>query len=85
MADYSIWVLDYAAVASFHRASCSTARNIRVSEIRPDAHVPDQRQGRSRLVDTGYDHKKYGKYLADLYAACPIGTGTKSAGRATAA
>ena len=67
MGKYSIWVLDYAAVNKFpqsvmlYGAQYAGVRNL------PYAYVLIKGQGQVILVDTGYDHKEYGKYLADLY------------------
>jgi len=67
MGDYSIWVLDYAAVNQFPQAVMlygpwhSGIRNL------PYAYALLKGKGEVILIDTGYDHKEYGKYLADLY------------------
>ena len=67
MSDYSIWVLDYAAVAQFPQAVMLYGPWHHGIRNLPYAYVLIKGKGEVILVDTGYDHKEYGKYLADLY------------------
>ncbi|MDQ0473228.1 N-acyl homoserine lactonase family protein [Labrys wisconsinensis] len=67
MADYSIWVLDYAAVAKFPQSVMLYGPQYQGVRNLPYAYVLIKGKGEVILVDTGYDHKEYGKYLADLY------------------
>ncbi len=67
MGDYSIWVLDYAAVQQFPLSVMLYGPQYQGIRNLPYAYVLIKGKGQVILVDTGYDHKEYGKYLADLY------------------
>jgi glyoxylase-like metal-dependent hydrolase (beta-lactamase superfamily II) len=67
MGNYSIWVLDYAAVNKFPQSVMLYGPQYVGIRNLPYAYVLIKGQGHTILVDTGYDHKEYGKYLADLY------------------
>ena len=67
MGKYSIWVLDYAAVNKFPQSVMLYGPQYVGIRNLPYAYVLIKGQGQVILVDTGYDHKEYGKYLADLY------------------
>jgi glyoxylase-like metal-dependent hydrolase (beta-lactamase superfamily II) len=67
MGDYSIWVLDYAAVQKFPLSAMLYGPQYQGIRNMPYAYVLVKGKGEVILVDTGYDHKEYGKYLADLY------------------
>ena len=67
MGKYSIWVLDYAAVNQFPQSVMLYGPQYVGIRNLPYAYVLIKGQGQVILVDTGYDHKEYGKYLADLY------------------
>lgn len=67
MGDYSIWVLDYAAVQKFPQSVMLYGPQYHGIRNLPYAYVLIKGNGQVILVDTGYDHKEYGKYLADLY------------------
>ena len=67
MGDYSIWVLDYAAVQKFPQSVMLYGPQYVGIRNLPYAYVLIKGRGEVILVDTGYDHKEYGKYLADLY------------------
>ena len=67
MGKYSIWVLDYAAVNKFPQSVMLYGPQYAGVRNLPYAYVLIKGQGQVILVDTGYDHKEYGKYLADLY------------------
>jgi glyoxylase-like metal-dependent hydrolase (beta-lactamase superfamily II) len=67
MGDYSIWVLDYAAVQKFPLSVMLYGPQYQGIRNLPYAYVLIKGKGEVILVDTGYDHKEYGKYLADLY------------------
>ena len=67
MSKYSIWVLDYAAVNKFPQSVMLYGPQYVGIRNLPYAYVLIKGQGHVILVDTGYDHKEYGKYLADLY------------------
>jgi glyoxylase-like metal-dependent hydrolase (beta-lactamase superfamily II) len=67
MGKYSIWVLDYAAVNKFPQSVMLYGPQYAGIRNLPYAYVLIKGQGEVILVDTGYDHKEYGKYLAELY------------------
>jgi glyoxylase-like metal-dependent hydrolase (beta-lactamase superfamily II) len=67
MADYSIWVLDYAAVNKFPQAVMLYGPWHHGIRNLPYAYALLKGKGEVILIDTGYDHKEYGKTLADLY------------------
>ena len=67
MGDYSIWALDYAAVKSFPQSVMLYGPQYHGVRNLPYAYVLIKGRGEVILVDTGYDHKEYGKHLADLY------------------
>ncbi|MBN8994916.1 MAG: N-acyl homoserine lactonase family protein [Rhizobiales bacterium] len=67
MADYSIWVLDYAAVNKFPQAVMLYGPWHHGIRNLPYAYALLKGKSEVILIDTGYDHKEYGKYLADLY------------------
>lgn len=67
MANYSIWVLDYAAVNKFPQSVMLYGPQYHGTRNLPYAYALIKGKGEVILVDTGYDHKEYGKYLADLY------------------
>ncbi|HUC18532.1 MAG TPA: N-acyl homoserine lactonase family protein [Acetobacteraceae bacterium] len=67
MADYSIWVLDYAAVEKFPLSVMLYGPQYQGTRKLPYAYVLLKGKGETVLIDTGYDHVNYGKTLADLY------------------
>jgi glyoxylase-like metal-dependent hydrolase (beta-lactamase superfamily II) len=67
MARYSIWVLDYAAVQKFPQSVMLYGPQYHGIRNLPYAYALIKGGGEVILVDTGYDHKEYGKYLAELY------------------
>jgi N-acyl homoserine lactone hydrolase len=67
MGNYSIWVLDYAAVKEFPLSVMLYGPQYQGIRNLPYAYALIKGKGEVILVDTGYDHKEYGKHLADLY------------------
>jgi len=67
MTDYSIWVLDYAAVNTFPQSVMMYGPQYHGTRNLPYAYALLKGRGEVILIDTGYNHKEYGKYLADLY------------------
>jgi glyoxylase-like metal-dependent hydrolase (beta-lactamase superfamily II) len=67
MADYSIWVLEFAAVEKFPVSVMMYNTQGQGTRKLPYGYVLIQGPGGTALVDAGYDHKGYGKELADLY------------------
>lgn len=67
MADYSIWVLEYAAVEKFPFSVMMYGPQHQGTRKLPYAYALIRGKGETVLVDTGYDHVNYGKTLADSY------------------
>ncbi|MFC3226552.1 N-acyl homoserine lactonase family protein [Marinibaculum pumilum] len=67
MADYSIWVLEYAAVEQFPFNVMMYGPMHQGTRKLPYAYVVLKGGGETILIDTGYDHVNYGKTLADNY------------------
>ena len=67
MADYSVWVFDYAAVETFPLSVMMYRPQYKGTRRLPYAYVLIKGKGETILVDTGYDHVNHGKALADLY------------------
>ena len=67
MSQYSIWVLDYAAVETFPLSVMLYGPQYQGTRKLPYAYVLLKGQGRTILIDTGYDHVNYGRTLAELY------------------
>ncbi len=67
MADYSIWVLEYAAVELFPFSVMMYGPQHRGTRKLPYAYALLKGRGETILIDTGYDHVAYGKELADAY------------------
>ncbi|MBN9070743.1 MAG: N-acyl homoserine lactonase family protein [Rhizobiales bacterium] len=67
MADYSIWVLEYAAVEKFPFSVMMYGPQHQGTRKLPYAYVLLKGKGETILIDTGYDHVAFGKQLADAY------------------
>lgn len=67
MADYSIWVLEYAAVEKFPFSVMMYGPQHQGTRKLPYAYALLKGKGETILIDTGYDHTAYGKQLADAY------------------
>ena len=67
MADYSIWVLEYAAVEQFPRSVMLYGPMHQGTRKLPYGFVVLKGKGETILIDTGYDHTGFGKALADSY------------------
>jgi N-acyl homoserine lactone hydrolase len=67
MADYSIWVLEYAAVEKFPFSVMMYGPQHQGTRKLPYAYVLLKGKGETILIDTGYDHVAYGKQLATAY------------------
>ncbi len=67
MADYSIWVLEYAAVEKFPFSVMMYGPQHQGTRKLPYAYVLLKGKGETVLIDTGYDHVAFGKQLADAY------------------
>jgi glyoxylase-like metal-dependent hydrolase (beta-lactamase superfamily II) len=60
-------VLDYAAVETFPQSVMLYGPQYYGTRRLPYGYVLLKGNGEVILIDTGYDHKEYGKYFADLY------------------
>lgn len=67
MSDYSIWVLEYAAVEEFPFSVMMYGPQHQGTRKLPYAYALLKGKGEVILVDTGYDHVNFGKTLADMY------------------
>ena len=67
MGDYSIWVLEHAAVETFPLSVMLYGPQYQGSRKLPYAYALIKGKGKTILVDTGYDHVNYGKQLAELF------------------
>lgn len=67
MADYSIWVLEYAAVEEFPFSVMLYGPMHQGTRKLPYGYVLLKGKGETILIDTGYDHVAFGKALADAY------------------
>ena len=67
MAEYSIWVLEYAAVEKFPLSVMLYGPQHQGTRKLPYAYVLLKGHGETILIDTGYDHVNYGKTLAESY------------------
>jgi glyoxylase-like metal-dependent hydrolase (beta-lactamase superfamily II) len=67
MGDYSIWVLEYAAVEKFPLSVMLYGPQYQGTRKLPYGYVLLKGKGETILIDTGYDHVNYGKTLAEQY------------------
>ena len=67
MGDYSIWVLEQAAVEKFPLSVMLYGPQYQGIRKLPYAYALLMGKGETILIDTGYDHVNYGKQLAELY------------------
>lgn len=67
MTDYSIWVLEYAAVEQFPFSVMMYGPMHQGTRKLPYGYVLLKGRGETILIDTGYDHVAYGKTLAEAY------------------
>ena len=67
MADYSIWVLEYAAVEKFPFNVMMYGPQHQGIRKLPYAYALLKGKGETILIDTGYDHVNYGRMLAESY------------------
>ncbi len=67
MGNYSIWVLEHAAVEKFPLSGMLYGPQYQGTRKLPYAYVLLKGMGEVVLIDTGYDHVNHGKMLAELY------------------
>ncbi|MDY0393472.1 N-acyl homoserine lactonase family protein [Virgibacillus halophilus] len=67
MNDYSIWVLEYAYVANYHKGGVVYGDHNEGHLKLPYCYVLIKGNGHNILVDVGFNNKDYGKVLADRF------------------
>jgi N-acyl homoserine lactone hydrolase len=67
MADYSIWVVEYARVKEFARAILLYGQWNTGTTIAPYCYAVVKGEGKTIVIDTGYNHEEFGKVLAEGY------------------
>ncbi|MBO0904723.1 N-acyl homoserine lactonase family protein [Jiella sonneratiae] len=67
MADYSIHVLEYSYVPKYHKSGVLYGAHNQGYVKLPYCYVLIKGRGHVALVDVGYNHKDYGKHLADKF------------------
>lgn len=67
MADYSIWVLEYAYVPDYPRSSVLYGAHNTGTVKLPYAYVVLKSADRVAMIDVGYNYAAYGKQLADRF------------------
>ncbi|MBW4025555.1 MAG: N-acyl homoserine lactonase family protein [Proteobacteria bacterium] len=67
MSLYSIWVLEYAVVPNYNVSGVLYGAHNQGNLRLPYAYVVIKGQGRVMMVDVGYNHRDYGKVLADRF------------------
>jgi glyoxylase-like metal-dependent hydrolase (beta-lactamase superfamily II) len=67
VADYSIWVLEHAAVEKFPLSVMLYGPQYQGIRKLPYGYTLLKGKGETILIDTGYDHVNHGKMLAELY------------------
>ncbi|GAB5468315.1 MAG: N-acyl homoserine lactonase family protein [Rhodospirillales bacterium] len=67
MSTYSIWVLEYCAVEAYHKSGIVYGAHNEGTKKLPYCYVVIKGGGRVAMVDVGYNHKDYGKHLADKF------------------
>jgi glyoxylase-like metal-dependent hydrolase (beta-lactamase superfamily II) len=67
MADYSIWVLEYAYVANYHVSGIIYGAHNKGYRKLPYCYALIKGNGHVAMVDVGYNHKEYGEVLAKRF------------------
>jgi N-acyl homoserine lactone hydrolase len=67
MADYSIWVLEYAYVPNYHVSGIIYGYHNQGYRKLPYCYVLIKGQHHAAMVDVGYNHKDFGGYLGDKF------------------
>jgi N-acyl homoserine lactone hydrolase len=67
MADYSIWVLEYAYVSKYHLSGIVYGAHNEGYRKLPYCYVLIKGQGITAMVDVGYNLKDYGKTMAEAF------------------
>jgi N-acyl homoserine lactone hydrolase len=67
MADYSIWVLEYAYVSSYHLSGIIYGAHNQGYRKLPYCYVLIKGQGITAMVDVGYNDKEYGHAMGEAF------------------
>jgi len=67
MSDYSIWVMEFAAVPEYHLSGLIYGAHNQGYRRLPYCYIVIKGHGQVAMVDVGYNHKAYGEVLANLY------------------
>jgi glyoxylase-like metal-dependent hydrolase (beta-lactamase superfamily II) len=67
MANYSIWVLEYAYVPNYHVSGIIYGYHNQGYRKLPYCYVLIKGEGHVAMVDVGYNHKDFGGYLGDKF------------------
>jgi N-acyl homoserine lactone hydrolase len=67
VADYSIWVVEYARVKQFADGILLYGQFNAGTRVAPYCYAVVKGGGRTIVIDTGYNHVEYGKVLAEGY------------------
>jgi N-acyl homoserine lactone hydrolase len=67
MADYSIWVLEYAYVSSYHLSGIIYGAHNQGYRKLPYCYVLIKGQGITAMVDVGYNDKEYGHTMGEAF------------------
>jgi N-acyl homoserine lactone hydrolase len=67
MADYSIWVVEYARVVEFAKGLLLYGQFNAGTTIAPYCYAVVKGEGHTAVIDTGYNHAEFGKELAEGY------------------
>ena len=67
MTDYSIWVLEYSYVKNYHLSGIIYGAHNQGYKKLPYCYVLIKGKGQAAMVDVGYNHKDYGKTMADNF------------------
>jgi N-acyl homoserine lactone hydrolase len=67
MANYSIWVLEYAYVSNYHVSGIIYGYHNQGYRKLPYCYVLIKGKHHAAMVDVGYNHKEFGGYLGDKF------------------
>jgi N-acyl homoserine lactone hydrolase len=67
MSDYSVWVLEYSYVKSYHKSGVLYGAHNQGHVKLPYCYAVIKGNGHVAMVDVGYNDKEYGKHLGDKF------------------
>src|ERR1700742_3740228 len=67
MADYSIWVMEYAFMPTAHVSAIVYGAHNQGTRKMPYGYVLIKGRGTLAMVDVGYNHRDYGQTLAETF------------------